>query len=146
MMEIFEKGLDIHQATAAAIHEVSLDKVTKEMRYAAKEINFGILYGMGTHGLSWRAGISHAQAKTFIAKYFQEFSGVRKYLDETLKFTKEKGYCETLFGRRRYIPELTSTNFHNIYMYPNNVFYIVVLMIQMNMTHLPVLEFVRVHS
>jgi DNA polymerase-1 len=111
MMEIFEKGLDIHQATAAAIHEVSLDKVTKEMRYAAKEINFGILYGMGTHGLSWRAGISHAQAKTFIAKYFQEFSGVRKYLDETLKFTKEKGYCETLFGRRRYIPELTSTNF-----------------------------------
>jgi DNA polymerase-1 len=111
MMEIFEKGLDIHQATAAAIHEVPLDKVTKDMRYAAKEINFGILYGMGTYGLSWRAGISHAQAKTFIAKYFQEFSGVRKYLDETLKFTKEKGYCETLFGRRRYIPELASTNF-----------------------------------
>jgi DNA polymerase-1 len=111
MMEIFEKGLDIHQATAAAIHEVPLDKVTKDMRYAAKEINFGILYGMGTYGLSWRAGISHVQAKTFIAKYFQEFSGVRMYLDETLKFTKEKGYCETLFGRRRYIPELASTNF-----------------------------------
>lgn len=111
MMEIFEKGEDIHQATAAAIHGVPLDKVTKEMRYSAKEVNFGVLYGMGVYGLSWRADIPHAEAKQFIEKYFQEFSGVKKYIDRTLEFTKKEGYCETLFGRRRYLPELNSTNY-----------------------------------
>ncbi len=111
MMEIFEKGLDIHTATAAAIHGIPLEKVTKEIRRTAKEINFGILYGMGTHGLSWRAGISYADAKAFIEKYFEQFSGVKKYLDQTIVFTKKEGYCETLFGRRRYIPELNSTNY-----------------------------------
>ncbi len=111
MMEIFEKGLDIHQATAAAINNVPLEKVTKEMRRAAKEVNFGVLYGMGTHGLSWRAEISYGEAKAFIEKYFREFSGVKKYLDQTIEFTKKEGYCETLFGRRRYIPELNSTNY-----------------------------------
>lgn len=111
MIEIFEKGEDIHSATAAAIHGVPLDKVTKEMRYAAKEINFGVLYGMGSYGLSWRAKIPQWQAKEFIAKYFEQFSGVKKYLDETLKFAKKEGYVETLFGRRRYIPELKADNF-----------------------------------
>jgi DNA polymerase-1 len=111
MMEIFEKGEDIHTATAAAIHGIPLAQVTKEIRRTAKEVNFGILYGMGTHGLSWRAGISYADAKSFIDKYFEQFSGVKKYLDQTIAFTKKEGYCETLFGRRRYIPELSSTNF-----------------------------------
>ncbi|MFA6105586.1 MAG: DNA polymerase I [Patescibacteria group bacterium] len=111
MIEIFEKGEDIHQATAAAIHEVPLDKVTKEMRYAAKEINFGVLYGMGVYGLSWRADITHWEAKQFIQKYFEKFSGVKKYIDSTLIFTKKEGYCETLFGRRRYLPELNSSNY-----------------------------------
>ncbi len=111
MMEIFEKDLDIHVATAAAINGVPLEKVTKEMRRAAKEINFGVLYGMGTYGLSWRADISHAQAKEFIQKYFEQFSGVKQYIDQTVEFTKKEGYCETLFGRRRYIPELKSQNF-----------------------------------
>ncbi len=111
MIEIFERGEDIHRATAAAINNVPLDKVTKEMRRAAKEVNFGILYGMGTYGLSWRAEISHAEAKAFIEKYFREFSGVKKYIDRTLEFTKKEGYCETLFGRRRYLPELNSKNF-----------------------------------
>ncbi len=111
MLEIFEKGEDIHRATAAAIHGVPLDKVTKEMRYAAKEVNFGVLYGMGVYGLSWRADISHAEARKFIEKYFQEFSGVKKYIDQTLAFTKKEGYCETLFGRRRYLPELNSSNY-----------------------------------
>ena len=81
------------------------------MRRAAKEVNFGILYGMGAYGLSWRADIPQWQAKEFIEKYFSEFSGVKKYIDETLVFTKKEGYCETLFGRRRYIPELNSSNF-----------------------------------
>ncbi len=111
MMEIFEKDLDIHIATAAAINGVKLEEVTKEMRRAAKEVNFGVLYGMGTYGLSWRAEIPHWQAKEFIQKYFEQFSGVKKYLDQTIVFTKKEGYCETLFGRRRYIPELNSQNF-----------------------------------
>ncbi|MDO8509663.1 MAG: DNA polymerase I [bacterium] len=110
MIEIFERGEDIHKATAAAIHNVPLNEVTKEMRYAAKEVNFGVLYGMGAYGLSWRAGIPVWQAKEFIEKYFSQFSGVKKYIDQTLVFTKKEGYCETLFGRRRYIPELQSHN------------------------------------
>ncbi len=111
MMEIFENDEDIHKATAAAINNVPLEEVTKEMRRAAKEVNFGVLYGMGTYGLSWRAEIPVWQAKQFIEKYFHEFNGVKEYIDRTLKFTKEAGYCETLFGRRRYIPELHAQNF-----------------------------------
>jgi len=110
MIKIFEDDLDIHKATAAAINNVKLDEVTKEMRRAAKAINFGILYGMGSYGLSWRAEISQYEAKVFIEKYFHEFSGVKKYLEDTVEFVKEKGYAETLFGRRRYIPELLSGN------------------------------------
>ncbi len=110
MIDIFSEGLDIHQATAAAINNVPLENVTREMRYAAKEVNFGVLYGMGTHGLSWRAGIPYLQAKEFIEKYFEQFSGVKKYLDRTIAFAAKDGYCETLFGRRRYIPELGSKN------------------------------------
>jgi len=111
MIEIFNKGEDIHKATAAAINDVPLDKVTKEMRYAAKEVNFGVLYGMGPYGLSWRTGISQAEARDFIQKYFRAFSGVREYIARTLEFTKKEGYCETLFGRRRYIPELNASNY-----------------------------------
>ncbi len=111
MIEIFNKDEDIHKATAAAINNVLLAEVTKEMRYAAKEVNFGVLYGMGSYGLSWRTGISQAEAKDFIRKYFEAFSGVREYIDRTLEFTKKEGYCETLFGRRRYLPELSATNF-----------------------------------
>ncbi|PIR04556.1 MAG: DNA polymerase I [Candidatus Magasanikbacteria bacterium CG11_big_fil_rev_8_21_14_0_20_39_34] len=111
MIEIFKKGEDIHSATAAAINGVSLDEVTKDMRRAAKEVNFGVLYGMGAHGLSWRAGIPHWQAQEFIEGYFKTFSGVKKYMDATLALAKKDGYVETLFGRRRYIPELHSSNF-----------------------------------
>ncbi len=111
MMEIFAKDEDIHKATAAIIQGVPLEKVTKEMRRAAKEINFGVLYGMGSYGLSWRAEIPQAQARDFIKKYFEQFSGVKEYIERTLEFTRKEGYCETLFGRRRYLPELNSPNF-----------------------------------
>lgn len=111
MIEIFNKDEDIHKATAAAINNVPLSEVTKEMRYAAKEVNFGVLYGMGAYGLSWRTGISQGEARDFIRKYFEVFSGVREYIDRTLEFTKKEGYCETLFGRRRYLPELNAANF-----------------------------------
>ncbi len=110
MMEIFAKDLDIHRATAAAINGVALEDVTKEMRRAAKEVNFGILYGMGAYGLAWRAEIPQWQAKQFIEKYFEQFAGVKKYMDRTLEFSRKEGYCETLFGRRRYLPELNSSN------------------------------------
>lgn len=111
MIEIFKNGEDIHRATAAAINGVSLDKVTKEMRSAAKQVNFGVLYGMGSYGLSWRTELSQSEAKKFIDKYFSEFSGVKKYLDRTIEFARKEGYCETLFGRRRYLPELNASNF-----------------------------------
>ena len=111
MIEVFKRGEDIHQATAAAINDVPLDKVTKEMRYAAKAVNFGVLYGMGSYGLAWRTKMPQWQAKDFIKKYFEKFSSVKKYIDQTLEFAKKEGYVETLFGRRRYIPELKSDNF-----------------------------------
>ncbi len=110
MIEIFKKGEDIHTATAAAIHNIPLDKVTKDIRRSAKEVNFGVLYGMGSFGLSSRTGISHAEAKEFIQKYFDTFAGVKKYMDHTLERAKETGYVETLFGRKRYVPELQSPN------------------------------------
>lgn len=111
LIEIFQNGEDVHKATAAIINNVKLADVTREMRYAAKEVNFGVLYGMGAYGLSWRTGIPQWQAKKFIEEYFKNFSGVKKYMDQTLEFAKEEGWVETLFGRRRYIPELLSENF-----------------------------------
>lgn len=111
MIEIFKRDEDIHKATAAAINGVSLDKVTKEMRNAAKQVNFGVLYGMGSYGLSWRTDLTPAAAKKFIDKYFTEFSGVKKYIENIIALTKKEGYCETLFGRRRYLPEIHASNF-----------------------------------
>ncbi len=110
MIEIFKKGEDIHTATAAAIHNIPLDKVTKDIRRSAKEVNFGVLYGMGAFGLASRTGISQFEAKDFIKKYFETFSGVKTYLDNTLEEAKKTGYVETLFGRKRYVPELQSPN------------------------------------
>jgi DNA polymerase-1 len=110
MIEIFKKGEDIHTATAAAIHNIPLDKVTKDIRRSAKEVNFGVLYGMGAFGLASRTGISQFEAKEFIQKYFDTFAGVKKYMDDTLERAKETGYVETLFGRKRYVLELQSPN------------------------------------
>lgn len=111
LINIFKRGDDVHKATAAVINGIPLAEVTPELRRAAKEINFGVLYGMGVYGLAARTGISQAEAKDFIEKYFTQFSGVKKYVDSTLEFAKENGYVETLFGRRRYIPEIQSTNY-----------------------------------
>ena len=111
MMQFFKEGLDIHRATAAAINDVPLDKVTKEMRSAAKTINFGVLYGQGAYGLAAQTGMTQFEAKEFIAKYFEKFDGVKQYMDGILKEARKTGYVETIFGRRRYIPELKSSNF-----------------------------------
>lgn len=111
MIEIFNKGEDIHKATAAIINNVPLEEVTKEMRSRAKTINFGVLYGQGAYGLSAQTGMTQFEAKEFIATYFEKFEGVKKYMDSILLEARKTGYVETIFGRRRYIPELKSSNF-----------------------------------
>lgn len=108
MIAAFEKGEDIHTITAAKINNVKPEEVTKDMRRAAKEVNFGIMYGMGPNGLAARTGISREQAQDFIAKYFQAFPNMKKYIQETKDFARDNGYVETLFGRRRYLPDIHS--------------------------------------
>jgi DNA polymerase-1 len=107
----FQAGGDIHRQTAALIFDVPLDGVTSTMRSRAKTINFATIYGQGAHALSRQLGIEHAEAKAFIARYFEGFQGVRNYLDSMVAFARENGYVQTIFGRRRYIPELRERNF-----------------------------------
>lgn len=109
MIATFKRGEDIHVATAAAINEVELDAVTPEMRREAKATNFGILYGQGPHGLAATAGIPYFRAKEFIDHYFEVYKGVKKYIDRTIKEARKYGYAETLYGRRRYLPEINSS-------------------------------------
>jgi DNA polymerase-1 len=109
MLEIFNSGGDIHTQTAAIIHGLKPEEVTKEIRRTAKEVNFGVLYGMGAWGLASRTGISNTEAQEFITKYFQTFAGVKKWLDETIEIARDKGYVETIYGRRRYLPEINSS-------------------------------------
>jgi DNA polymerase-1 len=111
-VEAFNAGGDIHRQTAAIIFDVPLDKVTSEMRGRAKTINFATIYGQGPHALSKQLSITHAEAKDFIAKYFERFNGVKHYLDSMVEFAREHGYVQTIFGRRRYIPELREKNFN----------------------------------
>jgi DNA polymerase-1 len=102
----FQRGGDIHRETAAIIFDVALESVTSEMRAQAKTINFATIYGQGPFSLSRQLGIDQEEAKEFIQLYFERFAGVRRYLDECVARAKDLGYAETLFGRRRYIPEL----------------------------------------
>ncbi len=108
MIKAFKDGADIHTRTASEINNVKPGQVTKEMRREAKAINFGILYGQGPHGLSRSAGIPYARAQEFIDVYFGAFSGVREFIDKVIAGAKDNGYVETLFGRRRYLPEINS--------------------------------------
>lgn len=104
----FSEGLDIHTATAAEVFSVALKDVTPDLRRKAKAVNFGIAYGQGAFGLAENLGISRSEATDIIKNYFKKFSGVSRYMDETIERAKEKGYVETLFGRRRYLDELQS--------------------------------------
>ncbi len=110
MIAAFRQGLDIHKMTAAEVYNVALDEVTPELRRAAKTLNFGVLYGMGPNAFAESTGLSREQAKKFIDEYFHDFSGIREYIDQTKQFAREHGYAESLFGRRRYIPEILSSN------------------------------------
>ncbi|MBI5794221.1 DNA polymerase I [Candidatus Uhrbacteria bacterium] len=107
-IQAFQEGADIHSRTAAEVFEVAQEKVTKEQRRAAKAINFGIIYGMGPRSLSRSTGLTMTQAKDFIDRYFQIHHAVRDYLDNTKILAHTQGYVETLFGRRRYFPEIQS--------------------------------------
>jgi len=111
-VEAFQAGGDIHRQTAALIFEVPLAEVTSTMRSRAKTINFATIYGQGPRALSLQLDIEHAEAKEFIARYFERFQGVRNYLDAMIAFARENGYVQTIFGRRRYIPELRERNFN----------------------------------
>jgi len=111
-VEAFERGGDIHRQTAALIFGVPQEQVTAEMRARAKTINFATIYGQGPFALSRQLGITLDEAKRFIDQYFTRFSGVRAWLDRTVAEACAKGYVETLFGRRRYIPELKDKNFN----------------------------------
>ena len=111
MIELFHKGEDIHRATAAEINKLPLSQVSDKIRRTAKELNFGVIYGMGSFGFAARTGISRDDAKKFIDAYFEKFQGIANYMREIKEFAKLNGYVETEIGRRRYIPEINSSNF-----------------------------------
>ena len=111
MCEAFKTGKDIHTATAAKIFKVDDKEVTKEMRYKAKSVNFGIIYGQGAFGLAENLAISRAEAKEIIDNYKKEFPNIQKYMDDTINFCKETGYVETLMGRKRWLKDINSANF-----------------------------------
>ncbi len=111
-VEAFRAGGDIHRQTASIIFEVPVEEVTPDMRARAKTINFATIYGQGPHALSRQLRIEFAEAKRFIQDYFERFQGIRAYLDAQIAFARERGYVQTLFGRRRYIPEIRDRNFN----------------------------------
>ncbi len=110
LIQAFNEDLDIHAATAAEIFSVAVDQVSKEQRRIAKAVNFGIAYGQGTYGLAETLGIPRKQSAEIIERYFTKFSGIKNYIETTIQKAHEQKYVETLFGRRRYIPELDSSN------------------------------------
>jgi DNA polymerase-1 len=111
MCEAFRKGLDIHTATAAKVFGVDEHDVTKEQRYKAKSVNFGIIYGQGAFGLAENLSISRTEAKEIIDNYKKEFSGIQQYMDDTIAFAREHGYVQTLQGRKRWLRDISSQNF-----------------------------------
>lgn len=111
MIETFLKGEDVHRKTAAEINKVPISQVTEKMRSSAKALNFGVIYGMSVFGFSESAGIDREEARKFINEYMEKFSGIADYIRETKEFAKKNLYVETEMGRRRYIPEINSSNF-----------------------------------
>ena len=109
-MEAFRNKEDIHASTAAKVFGVASTDITRDMRRKAKEVNFGIMYGIGPFGLGNRLGISQSEAKEIISRYFERFPKVKQYITETIEGAKRNGYVSTLLGRRRYLPDITSKN------------------------------------
>ena len=110
MLRGFEDGEDIHTTTSMKIYNVDAEQVTAEMRRKAKTVNFGIIYGISAFGLADRLDISRAEGASLIEHYFEQYPGVRDYMDRTVEFAREHGYVETITGRRRYIHDIHSRN------------------------------------
>jgi DNA polymerase-1 len=111
MSEAFRSHKDIHTATASKVYGVDEEAVTKEMRYKAKSVNFGIVYGQGPFGLAANLGISRTEAKTIIDTYKKEFAGITKYMDDMINYAREHGYVQTVMGRKRWLRDINSANF-----------------------------------
>ena len=111
LIAAYSEGADIHRITAAKVFGVPADQVTDLLRRRAKAVNFGIVYGISSYGLSEDIGVSRKEAEEYIRNYFETFPGIRAYLDETVEQAKSKGYVTTLYGRKRPIPELKNSNF-----------------------------------
>lgn len=112
LINAFKEGKDVHSATASKVFNVPLDEVTPKMRSSAKAVNFGIIYGMSEFGLAKSIKVSNAEAREYISTYFKEYPEVKTYMDKNVAFAKENGYSETLLKRRRYIRELSSSNYN----------------------------------
>lgn len=112
MIEAFRENADIHRSTAAQVFRMPEEMVTPIMRSRAKAVNFGIVYGIGAFSLSKNIGVTRKEADDYIKAYLAHYDGVRSYMNHVVELAKERGYAETLFGRRRYLPELTSSNFN----------------------------------
>jgi DNA polymerase-1 len=110
LIDTFRQGIDIHTRTAAEIFQVPLDQVTADLRYRAKAVNFGIIYGISDFGLARDTGVSRKEAKQYIEKYLSSYPGVRRYMEDIVKFGIEHGYVETILKRRRYLPDLKARN------------------------------------
>jgi DNA polymerase-1 len=111
MIQAFKDNKDIHSLTAAKVFKVNLEDVTPDMRRRAKEVNFGIIYGISPFGLSQNLDISRSEAKEIIDSYFDEFKSVKKYMDLSIERAKENKYVETMFGRRRFLRDIDSRNY-----------------------------------
>ena len=111
MVNAFNHGEDIHKQAASRVFGVPMDEVTKELRSRAKAVNFGIVYGISDFGLAEQIGVSRKEAKNYIEQYLEKYSGIKNFMDNIVEETKEKGYVETIYHRRRYVPELKSKNY-----------------------------------
>ena len=109
-MRTFKQGIDIHQRTAAEIFNVPLEAVNEDLRRRAKAVNFGIIYGISEFGLARDTGVSRAEARHYIDNYLDSYPGVRKYMREIVDKGRKQGYVETIFKRRRYLPDLNASN------------------------------------
>jgi DNA polymerase-1 len=110
MVAAFNQGKDIHRQTAAEVFGIAPDKITDEQRNYAKAINFGLIYGQSSYGLAETLNIDQKQARDFIEKYFQKFSAVKIYLDQLREFCEKQGFAQTYLGRKRYLPDIKSSN------------------------------------
>ena len=111
MLQAFREGEDIHKQAASKVLGIPIEEVTKEQRSRAKAVNFGIVYGISDFGLAEQIGVTKKEAKQYIEQYLEKYSGIQKFMTDIVEKAKEQGYVETLFSRRRYIPELKSNNY-----------------------------------